>query len=132
MPSLLAVLVSALTAEHQPVSFMLCLADRGLGGEGSRLGLNAPAQVEPMDFDSVPDPDFRSLQSLSAILVLSNFLRHHIKDLVWIKARLMEHQAHIIICRKLAMKNLSSIERALYTEEKFAQLNVRFEGQEDE
>lgn len=84
-----------------------------------------------MDFHSIPDPEFRSLQSLNAVLVSSNFLRHHIKDLVWIKARLVEHQSHIVQCRNLTMKNLNSIERALYAEEKLAQLGLHIEGRDE-
>ncbi|RXW12521.1 hypothetical protein EST38_g13331 [Candolleomyces aberdarensis] len=85
---------------------------------------NALVEVEPVRFEPAPDPDLRTLETLSAVLVSSNFLSHHIKDLVWIKARLVEHQSHIVRCRNLTTKNLSSIERALYTEERFKEISA--------
>jgi hypothetical protein len=57
-------------------------------------------------------------RSLEAVLVSSSFIKYHLRDLVWIKSRLIEHQAHILRCRNLTMKNLVAIERALYIEDK--------------
>ena len=86
------------------------LVDGGPSLEGNTAGPNTTSgRVEPVDFHTIPSFEFRSLQPLNAVLVSSSFLRHHIKDLVWIKARLVEHQSHIIQCRNLTMKNLNSI-----------------------
>jgi hypothetical protein len=57
-------------------------------------------------------------RSLDAILVSSGFMKYHIRDLVWMKSRIIEHQAHILRCRNLTFRNLMAIERALYIEGK--------------
>ncbi|KAJ2911646.1 hypothetical protein MD484_g8768, partial [Candolleomyces efflorescens] len=57
-------------------------------------------------------------RALEAVLVSSSFIKYHLRDLVWMKSRLVEHQARVIRCRNLTARNLMAIERALYIEEK--------------
>jgi hypothetical protein len=63
-----------------------------------------------------------NLHSLDAVIVSANYLQHHINDLLWIQARLMDHQAHILRCRNFAQRNLDAIQRALYVDTKLEEL----------
>ena len=74
-------------------------------------GLGASPSVAPVGLESL------NALSLDAGLVTASFLKYHIRDLIWMKARLNEHHTHIVRCRTLAMRNLASIERALFIEE---------------
>ncbi|KAJ2921884.1 hypothetical protein H1R20_g15214, partial [Candolleomyces eurysporus] len=65
-----------------------------------------------------------NLHSLDAVIVSANFLKEHINDLLWIKARLLDHQGHLLRCHTFAQQNLDAITRALYVDSKMEELRL--------
>ncbi|RXW12720.1 hypothetical protein EST38_g13135 [Candolleomyces aberdarensis] len=96
--------------------------------------LHASSSTEPVTLSRSADMMAKhewNLGSLDAVIVSASFLKNRINNLLWIKARLIKHQGHVLRCQTFAQRNLDAISCALYLDSKMGELRSSLSSSTD-